>query len=759
MYKARKIICTCLIFVLFMTVAIAYAAKDKDQKGDDVEFVVPDSSALDVTSCRYTQTEEERPVENRLADLSGFEVKMENDILAVYYSDEIRGIRILNKETGYVWGGLPQKKTEGLNEKWSSMANSIITIDYLGENCKSSRAALGADGNNLAFQWGTNEAVCNATFASAEISLSFTMRLEDDHFTVEILHDTIREGDNKLQSVWILPFFGTVKEDDTPGYIFVPDGSGALIRYNKKGAYTSVYDERIYGKDVSVDILSTAGDLVAKRNNDYLTETPQITIPVYGAVHGVNENAYMAVVEGGMEYASIYASPAGMITDYNWVCSRFDYRQAYSYPVNKSGKTIMTTQEKPEKFEARVTFYFLSDREANYSAMAVRYRELVKKSGVLMNTERRDENIPMYLHMVAGTVRDGILVNGYNKLTTIEEAGDIIEDLETYKITNLSVSYEGWQKRGTGGSKYGALKLDRRLGSKRDLESLNTTILENGGRFYLSVDPISFNEDQARTASTAALAISKKYSSYTRNNKNMMYPTEYYAHPSRVIHALQKAVGDYAGYNLDIANIGAMIYGDYSRNEKESRTECRELFTEALSGINAGKVLESPNQYMWNNTDEYINISLNNSQYLFETDSIPFLQIVLKGSLDYYAPFANQGFYNQVNRLKMIEYGAYPSFIVMSAENEKLIDTPLEDYFSLNYKDWSQVICNVYDFVNGALKEVEGSSITEHKMLSSGVASVTYDNGKTIYVNYLNKEYVTEQGIHIPAQNYFVADK
>lgn len=184
--------------------------------------------------------------------------------------------------------------------------------------------------------------------------------------TIEVLQNTVKElKNNKLQSVWILPFLGTVKEDTTPGYMFVPDGSGALIRYNKKGTYTSVYDERVYGKDASVDGLSEAGDLIAKRNNDYMIDTPKATIPVYGVVHGANQNAYMAVIEEGAEYSSVYASPAGMVTDYNWVSSRFDYRQAYSYPVNKSGKTIMTTQDEAEAYNGRVTLFSV-ERKGSY---------------------------------------------------------------------------------------------------------------------------------------------------------------------------------------------------------------------------------------------------------------------------------------------------------------------------------------------------------------------------------------------------------
>ncbi len=759
MSRGKKLTGVGLVCALFMIAAVTYAAKDGKAKGAGADFVVPDSSSMDVSSCRYTQTEEDREAPNKLAELTGFECKMENDSLALYYSEETAGIRIRNKESGYVWGGLQEKKPEDLNQKWSAMANSIITIDYLDAKCKSNRLALG-DSGHIQFEWGKEESVCTVSFGAIGISLAFTMKLNDDRLTVEILQDSIQEkGENKLQSVWILPFLGTVREDETPGYIFVPDGSGALIRYNKSGTYSSVYDERVYGKDVSVDRLSTAGDLVAKRNNDYLVETFGVTVPVYGSVHGVNQNAYMAVIESGMEYASIYASPAGMVTAYNWACARFDYRQVYSHPVNKGGSAITTTQEAPEHVAGRVTFYFLTGMEANYSAMAVKYRETAKDSGILENAERTEENIPLYLRIVAGTVQEGILLDGYNRLTSIGEAQDIVTDLLKNSIPNLTVAYDGWQKRGIGGARYGTKAMDSRLGSKGDLLELRRLVQEGNGRFYLSLDPISFNEDQARTASTAAFTISKKYASYTRSNRGLMYPTEYYAHPSRVVSVLQKVEKEYDGYGFDLANIGAMIYGDYSKNEKMSRSGCMELFSSVAAEAGANQALEHPNQYMWNSTADYTNMPMNNSQYLFETDSVPFLQIVLKGSIDYYAPYANQGFYNKMNRLKMIEYGAYPSFIVIARENERLKDTPLEDYFSLNYNDWSDIIREVYGFVNGALKKVEGSAIVEHRMLAVGVAAVTYDNGKTIYVNYLNEEYVTGQGLHIPAQSYFVANE
>ena len=59
-----------------------------------------------------------------------------------------------------------------------------------------------------------------------------------------------------------------------------------------------------------------------------------------------------------------------------------------------------------------------------------------------------------------------------------------------------------------------------------------------------------------------------------------MYPTEYYAHPSDVVDSLADMVEDYPEYNLDMAKVGNMIYGDYSKNEKISRQKSKQILSE-----------------------------------------------------------------------------------------------------------------------------------------------------------------------------------
>ena len=119
---------------------------------------------------------------------------------------------------------------------------------------------------------------------------------------------------------------------------------------------------------------------------------------------------------------------------------------------------------------------------------------------------------------------------------------------------------------------------------------------------------------------------------------------------------------------------------------------------------------------------------------------------------------SNLGFYSEASVLKMIEYGAYPSFMVMGADNFSISDTPLENHFSLNYEDWKDRIEGVYKDVNEALSKVKGASITGHKVVAEGVYVTDYENGTSIYVNYNNDEYVTEEGVTVPGCGFAVEE-
>ena len=212
-------------------------------------------------------------------------------------------------------------------------------------------------------------------------------------------------------------------------------------------------------------------------------------------------------------------------------------------------------------------------------------------------------------------------------------------------------------------------------------------------------------------------------------------------------------------YNFSFCfeNLGTKLYADYSRDKNLSRNQTKQVF-QKVAKLSESSAYFKPNDYMWQSTAEYFDIPMVNSQYLYETDTVPFLQMVLKGSIDYYAPYANLGFYNQASILKMIEFATYPSVILMGEDNYALHNTGLEYYFSLNYNSWENVIGDMYSEISSALSKVEGASMTEHKVLSDGVILTSYSNGVKILVNYNSKNAITDYGT-VNAKSFLVKDR
>src|SRR5690606_3548318 len=135
------------------------------------------------------------------------------------------------------------------------------------------------------------------SFPQAEFSIPVRYTIEDDAFSAMIVTADIKQGSKyKLVNISLLPFFGAgdLKED---GYLFVPDGSGALIYFNNgKSSYRS-YNERVYGGEAALDLPTKA-------------EVKQaIRLPVFGLKKG--DQAYVAVIAQGEYQAGIVGDTSG----------------------------------------------------------------------------------------------------------------------------------------------------------------------------------------------------------------------------------------------------------------------------------------------------------------------------------------------------------------------------------------------------------------------------------------------------------------
>lgn len=495
--------------------------------------------------------------------------------------------------------------------------------------------------------------------------------------------------------------------------------------------------------------------MLAKRPNDYLVDSFSATIPVYGVVHGNEQYAAMTVVEQDEEYAIIEASLAGEVIPYNRITAYFEYRQMYNQPVSKSN-SVYQPQSKANDITPKISVHLLSGDEASYNGMALKYRSILEKDGILSKRNGTVQDIPLRLEVVAAEIKEGFLFNSTKTLTTVSQTEKIRSQLSKSGINNLTMVLSGWQKGGLNGNSYGSFSLQGSVGSWSEIEKLKENVTSVGGKFYMQSNAATINESQGKLSYLVNTTISKELSNYYRDNTDVMFPETYVISPSIVADTVKAAKQKLGGYSLNLAALGGELCSDYKQNRLTTRSASKKLLSEALSELAADGTqlsLNKPNVYLWKNCSDYFDIPMMNSQYAMETDSVPFLQILLKGYISYYAPYANRGFYRTNCILRTVEYGAYPSFLVMNEDNSELTDTPLVDYFSLNYEDWSETIASTYEQVNSVLKEVENACISQHKVIADGVVRVRYDNGISIYVNY-NSYDATVDGITVPGLNF-----
>lgn len=709
-----------------------------------------------------------------LLTTDGYEKKLDNGILSLWYQEASESIRVVDNRTGYVWGCVEENEDLELNSKWTARANSLCYITYYDLEGKSVEAGLSESVWKAQYQWESDRVICQVSSKKLGISFSFQVALVENQLTFSMKDDSIQEtGKSRLASVSFVNFFGCVYEDMVPGYLLVPDGSGALIRFQKAKAYGSGYNKKVYGYDLAIEQNQTLSNLNGNRTDDYATEEFSLSLPVWGVVHGENQNGFLAMIDSGEEYATISAIPAGAESEnvrFTRAYATFTYRPSYPIRISSS-RSVEVVPEERNPVNPSLTFLFVNGEDACYSGMAQICRERLLVQGKLPQErnesgstsgvkapEGEAQGIPLLLHVVGSEVKEGFLGNGQTVLTTAQQAEDMTQALYDSGITNLTLLLSGWMKGGYHGASYGTCEFEKQVGSRSQIEALGERVTEAGGRLVLTVNPMKANKDQIQYKRQAALNTMTDPVKETVPNQSLMYPDTYYLRHSQAEGFIREASDTLSEFELLFEGAGKYLYSDFTVNDEQNRSGVKEELKSALAACGQPVWLDGTNLFLLPLARAVINLPTCSSQYLYETDSVPFLQMVLRGSVDYYAPYANQGFYSQASILKMIEYGAFPSFLVIGADNFDLNDTPLENCFSLNFTDWEETICQVYGQVSEALAPVEGACMLSHRAVAEGVYEIVYDNGVTITVNYGETDFVKEKGAVVPKGGYLLEE-
>ena len=742
LHKKRfySLICAVLAMSCFVTAAKTDSKADTSGQG-----VTSKVSAMETGSNRFTRPEKDDAgqVVNRLTT-DGFEKVLESGRLEVWFRKEIRGIRIVDKQSGYIWGGLTEDRPENMNSTWSAIGNSLLTIEYYDKTGISKMIGIGHSSVQADYKISGGKLHYDVQFKEQGISLSFEMSVDDESICFEMNDGSIKEEkDFRLASVYFMPFLGATAGDEIDGYMFVPDGSGALMRYSKPYESAKAFDKRVYGIDYAIDNLFSVNDLMSNRPNDFAVDEQQILMPVFGLVHGVKQNAFMGVIEQGAEYASITARPAGESTDYNWVSAYFIYRQKYQQPTSKSGAGVQVVQNKKNKVTPKIRYYFLSGEDADYVGMAKQYREIIDLSPI----KKADEHIDLRLDFIMADTQKGFLWDSTKQFTTTKDIAQLYDYLKKNGVLSQSVAVSGYQPGGLNGYKK-AKNTVKNKGEYTALEKDNIPLSFMFSPFSATVKQLSLGSETGITLSQSAVKL-------TRDNEKIWLGDRYFVKSPIAARFITKQTGNLKkdGFSNVVFEDMNLLYAENLSGKSVNRANVRSQLVKAAKSAKkmSDRVgMETPNAYLWQYTDDFLNTPMFGSQLLSQTDSVPFLQIVLSGSRRMYTPYVNKSNYSTFDVLRSIEYGVYPAFLLTGTSNHELSKTASAELYSTKIADWRQEIAQVYGRMDSVLSEVQGMRIENRQVLREGVVKVTYEGGKVVVVNYTAENFETG-GVTVPA--------
>ena len=732
---------------------------------------------LNPTSNFFTQVEDTRPIEiiDRRESLliDGYQKAIENESLIVYYKSKTCGIAVYDKKNGYTWySTYDNMASETLTAAVKTKIESGVTIEYYVVDTKSEiqskELSYGSRVKNKLVGSSTMKVIdshknfeINVSFVATEtkssryvISFKVEIAIDGGKLLVNVPYDSIVEEEIKigeedtslnkvptvyrLKSITLFPYFGS-ENYKINGYCFIPDGSGALIRYSQNESSTA-YIKKLYSNDYSFTDYS---------NTSYLKDNGYLNLPIYGVNHGYNQASFLCEATSGIGSIELHSYPY----KYSLVpvnTTFFKYIVRDTFTVNMSQGTMYLLNEDPYPSDYSLSYSFLSGEDANYVGMANCYRESLG----LVDNFINNSDIPLRLEVLGIDYKPGLFGKKFVQMTSFNDTLNIINDLESSGVNNFNITYLGWNQGGYFNKGATNAKASIILGGKSGLLTLSNYIKQNGYYIDYTINPYVASNYGFGNKTVKKIGLSP----FEVTQKSSLEQLGYYVLPTELSEIITKKDRNYQKLGINSFNINNINVA-YSYRYKSNATYRSQMIDEVINEVsklsNYNLSSEKPNSYLLPYMTNYYNAFYESNKFIYETDSIPFMSLLLGGSVNQYLPNINYISDYELAILRMIEYNIYPSFIVTGEESYKLRYTNYEYLNSTEYSLWKNLIVRMYNETNNALKNVIGARMIGHSYLMDGVCKCVYNNGIIIYVNYNNKN-VNCDGVSLAPYSYLV---
>lgn len=718
-----------------------------------------------------------------------FELLYETNNLAYYYREDRDIIAIKDKRNGYMWKtGLdiefnryleeacnlvPDEEKvncdpleDRLNTTYTGIANSLLTIEYYDVSSSIRRLSSASDSGVTSKLATVNDDPSHRRldidFTNLNIQIKLHIHFDDEGIRYDIRPDEVGGGGiDSLAAIMLTPFLGAsggakaywdpeqqsyrriVPNPPLDGYVLVPDGPGALIRFVDRNTNLTSYVGNVYGEDL------TEADYYYGWESSFLPVKAPL-MPVFGIAHGNRQAAFVAYAVQGGEYMNIIVSPEENLTNYTFAYPRFEINKLFHQVYNKQGDGYFTLMENRNEFDISMRYDFLANDgsedglPADYVGMALKYRQHLLDNDQLPSTINHEE-IPIRLDFVMSDIKRSVFGFEDVIVTSANQVGSILEDVKTLGINNVSSGLLGWQKGGITNGHPGRVSLKGAIGSRNDYRSLIQIAKDLGFDLSPVQDYVTINRDQVNYFNTAAKHMNGWYLEY-RLRDVMPVSNFGYARPSVSAKWLLEQSGRLTSLGFDSLTVEGMmsiLISETSNNNSEVHKTI-DRFQSTFDKMDGSMQIAAttPNDYLWKYVNRFLQAPVYSSQFLIQTDTVPFLQMVINNSMDMFAPYSNFSFYTQSDVLRMIDYNLSPSFVLTHEPSYQLSLTNSARFYSTEYKEYKDLIQAIYGQVNSVLSEVVNARWIDRQVIENGVIKNVYDNGKMVMINYTNQDII-----------------
>lgn len=699
--------------------------------------------------------------ESEWVTLEDYELVAESSTYKMYLYEPRLSIILENKETGELLEStLNDAKDDGnSNKSWNGYMKSGIVIQAIVGTVNTYQVDLVTCENTIDVTKTDNGFSAKIFFTEYQFGLTVNVSLEEDQLIVNIPDESIieqKEG-SYISMISLYPFMGYTFLDDEEGYMLIPDGNGALIHLdNKEGRYSTGFSQMIYGKDVGFTDSGT--QTLLWEEVDMVRSANQVIAPIFGMAHTNQNLGYLAIVEQGEKRASVEAHPNGVMVNYNRCFARFLLRDIYIQPLNNSNSGTVTNVEADRTHtDLQVRYMLLSGEDANYSGMAVKYRNYLLDNGLVTVKDNSYKTRVDFL----GTDREEFLMGTKAvTVTTVDNIEEIYGELQAAGVSSVLSVYKGWQKGGIYNLPISKYKADSHIGGTGALTRLIKESEENDYHIYLYNDALRLNP----ATNSSTFNVVKKVNKRTFKDEFWanVYKTFMYQTSKKSSSTLEKFVKSYTKKgvsNIAVEGISNTLFSSSNRGSFLTRYDCAADYESTLASIDESTnlILQQPFAYLWNYTDAFLDMPLGSSDYMYVDEEVPFLSMTLKGVIPMYSDYVNFEANKTEFFLQMVESGVYPSFYITYENSSALIYTNSSDLYSTEYSTYKDTIIEYDQKLKEVAEAVDGAMIIRHEKLDNDVTVVTYDNGIAIYVNYSEQEQ-TVNGVTVPAMSYKVGE-